>query len=122
MSDATRLGLEILGGCFALTLLLVVIGLVRLAGPGLALKKRAETLQEHPIVRAGPMAEIYLARINERSQELAVTLERLQVALADLDRTTRGLRSTFTTIFGVLVSLKTGFGDVGARRNANGRR
>ncbi len=122
MSDATRLGLGILGACFALTLLCVLVGLVRLAGPGLALKKQAEALREHPIVRAGPMAEIYLARINERSEELAATLERLQLALGELDRATRGLRSTLGTIFGVLASLKTGFGDLRARRSANGRR
>jgi hypothetical protein len=120
MNDPTRLGLTILAAFFVLTLVLVVAGLVRLAGPGLTLKKRAEALQAHPVLRAGPMFEIYLARINERNEELAATLERLQLALSDLERGTRGLRSTAATIAGVIGSLRAGFR--GLRTHRNGRR
>jgi hypothetical protein len=116
----TRLGLSVLAAFFVLTLVLCVAGVLRLVGPGLALKKRAESLSEHPVLRAGPIAEIYLARINERSAELAATLERLNLALGELDRATRGLRTTVATIANVLVSLKTGFR--GLRRDLNGRR
>ncbi len=120
MSDATRLGLAILGVCFVLTLILCGIGVARLAGPGLGLKKRIDALAKHPILRAGPMAEIYLARINERSAELALTLERLNVALSDLERATRGIRSTAAAIAGVLLSVRTGFQRLRVQRN--GRR
>jgi hypothetical protein len=121
VSDETRLGLAILGGCCLLALALCAIGLSRIVGPGLALKKRAEALREHPVFRAGPMAEIYLARINERTEELGETLGRLQLALSDLDRATRGLRSTVLTIGRVLVTLKTGLLSLRGNPHANGR-
>ena len=108
MNGETRLGLTVLAVCFTLTLVLCVAGLARLVGPALKLKKQAEALQKHPVVRAGPMAEIYLARINERNAELTETLERLKLSLVDLDRATRGLRSTLVTILDVFVSIRTG--------------
>jgi hypothetical protein len=120
VNGETRLGLVVLAVFFVLTLVLCIAGVLRLIGPGLALKKKAEALRDHPVLRAGPLAEIYIARLNERSAELAVTLERLQLALGELDRATHGLRTTLGTIANVFVSLRTGFR--GLRGNLNGRR
>jgi hypothetical protein len=120
VNQETRIGLIVLAAFFTVALAFCIGGLARLIGPALSLKKRAETLRALPILRAGPMAEIYLARINERSAELALTLERLQAALSDLDRATRGLRSTLGTIAAVLVSLRTGLR--GPRPHQHGKR